>query len=123
MGTHPIFESDFDCLTDRFEKDAIDPWCSKIRQVPRVLRKDYSSQRWWDDQTPAPKIDHTVSAWGNGFFYQFVKPFADPVPSVWTNQGEEPLKAGEQINVKIANGYAKYAPSPWSPRVFSWSLL
>ena len=34
----------------------------EIRQVPRVLRKDYSSQRWWDGQTPAPKIDHTVSA-------------------------------------------------------------
>ena len=97
----------------------------EIRQVPRVLRKDYSAQRWWDGKGPVPKIDHTVSAvslnfqdfwlifyfvlqWGNGFMYQFIKPFAEPVPSVWTNQGDAPLKAGDQITGKIQNGFAKY---------------
>ena len=49
-----------------------------------------------------------VLQWGNGFMYQFIKPFAEPVPSVWTNQGDAPLKAGDQITGKIQNGFAKY---------------
>ena len=30
-------------------------------QVPRVLRKDYASQRWWKDQEPIEVQDKSIS--------------------------------------------------------------
>merc|ERR1712037_235992 len=35
MGTHPIFESDFDCLTDLCRIDSNPPWLRKDVDVPR----------------------------------------------------------------------------------------
>ena len=34
---------------------------SVVRQVPRVLRKDYASMRWWKDQKPLETQDKSVA--------------------------------------------------------------
>ena len=34
---------------------------SVVRQVPRVLRKDYASMRWWKDQQPLETQDKSVA--------------------------------------------------------------
>merc|ERR1739838_115594 len=39
MGTHPIFESDFDCLTEREIKKIMDPEIQKQMGAMRVMRQ------------------------------------------------------------------------------------
>jgi len=33
MGTHPIFESDFDCLTEKRKKEIRRKWSGHVRDV------------------------------------------------------------------------------------------
>merc|ERR1712106_551996 len=50
MGTHPIFESDFDCLTDETrEKDAnMVLECVRIKNVPGSIRQRDIENEWGD---------------------------------------------------------------------------
>merc|ERR1712106_145544 len=59
MGTHPIFESDFDCLTERvMDADLPDGWSKKMS---RSSERPYYVNKWtnksqWDRPTrPAEK--------------------------------------------------------------------
>jgi len=38
MGTHPIFESDFDCLTEK--SDGKNPWTEKIEIGRHMLKNN-----------------------------------------------------------------------------------
>ena len=42
---------------------------SVVRQVPRVLRKDYASMRWWKDQQPLETQDKSVASVSFIYFY------------------------------------------------------
>merc|ERR1712029_1200430 len=42
MGTHPIFESDFDCLTDRKDLKTLPPWVSISVTTRVTTRRDHT---------------------------------------------------------------------------------
>jgi len=45
MGTHPIFESDFDCLTEGYELNSV-----KLRRFEEKLRKIIPRYRIWSNE-------------------------------------------------------------------------
>merc|ERR1712131_494002 len=94
MGTHPIFESDFDCLTEIFRMSII----RQVRyagQVPRVLRKDYASMRWWNDQQPLETQDKSISTFRGGFWEALIHPWFYTGPKHLMNYPSDP--AGERL--------------------------
>merc|ERR1712106_440066 len=57
MGTHPIFESDFDCLTEMSEKMIEMSGCSKIEiQIARMFWKSFTLQPPIESKLYSPDI-------------------------------------------------------------------
>merc|ERR1711990_687751 len=51
---------------------------SVVRRVPRVLRKDYASMRWWKDQQPLETQDKSVATFRGGFWEAMIHPWFYP---------------------------------------------
>merc|ERR1711990_585516 len=90
MGTHPIFESDFDCLTEGQTSHVMSSVAPKLLSTPRVLRANYP--KWWKSQAavePDFKNCHPlISNLGNNMFAGSVYYDTARVPSEMFNNDE-----------------------------------
>merc|ERR1712131_9174 len=59
-------------------------------QVPRVLRKDYASQRWWKDQEPIEVQDKSISTFRGGFMEALIHPWFYTGPKHLCNYPQDP---------------------------------
>merc|ERR1712141_47025 len=88
MGTHPIFESDFDCLTEL--KSVMSSVAPKVALTPRVLRSNYP--KWWKSQaTIQPDMENCnpmVSNFGNNMWIGACYYDTSRVPSDLFNNDE-----------------------------------
>merc|ERR1712123_537018 len=67
MGTHPIFESDFDCLTEMSEKMIEMSGCSKIEiQIARMFWKSFTLQPPIESKLYSPDIKQRRTADAGG---------------------------------------------------------
>jgi len=55
MGTHPIFESDFDCLTEDCENSDLDEKQRKRKNIERKNIMKIRVQRLWRTQQILPQ--------------------------------------------------------------------
>merc|ERR1711990_1064103 len=63
---------------------------SVVRQVPRVLRKDYASMRWWKDQQPLETQDKSVATFRGGFWEAMIHPWFYTGPKHLMNFPSDP---------------------------------
>merc|ERR1712189_19069 len=58
MGTHPIFESDFDCLTERNKRNKImDDLDAQLAELQRQLKQEVKKSQSDFDWPEAPELD------------------------------------------------------------------
>merc|ERR1712193_169345 len=57
MGTHPIFESDFDCLTERKKYLNMDDLDAQLAELQRQLRQEVKKSQSDFDWPEAPELD------------------------------------------------------------------
>merc|ERR1712131_34051 len=81
MGTHPIFESAFDCLTEKMVKSHIHFWVSSPRATSLVL----TNQSIWSCWTfHLPKLLLVVSVWNFRICWKRMPKFSKLKANFWT---------------------------------------
>jgi len=115
MGTHPIFESDFDCLTEHMGRTI--RGVKKEREAERKRRTD---RQWRENQTDAEyeieEIVDSKAVYGGATLY-FVKwkgyPDSD---NTWESEGDLPTKIKDKYNRSLEPKVPKKAASLRSPK-------
>merc|ERR1711970_180492 len=92
MGTHPIFESDFDCLTDMGHK----VWHSSVDDGGNQYRwflKDYKPPTKWPDAIDTTKNINNAKDW-----FPYGMPWAHDIWNIWGREGlvKRPVKVDRQ---------------------------
>merc|ERR1711945_36998 len=78
MGTHPIFESDFDCLTE----------CQSFVKFHVFLER--TMPPWWKDQKPLETQDKSVATFRGGFWEAMIHPWFYTGPKHLMNFPSDP---------------------------------
>merc|ERR1712123_347971 len=124
MGTHPIFESDFDCLTDRImDADLPDGWSKKMS---RSSERPYYVNKWtnksqWDRPTrPAEKPSGETA--DVQCSHLLVKHRDSRNPKSWRNSNitmskEEALAQLKEYNDMIVSGQRPFEEASFALKV------